>query len=963
MTFDRCFGCMEKLEKSDETCPHCGFNIMRYEEAEFALRPGTILHGRYVVGKVLGKGGFGITYIGYDMSLDIRVAIKEYYPEGFVGRDARQSAKLSWYSTRTGVQNVIKSRESLIKEARNMAKIDTFPTLVRVRDVLVANETAYLVMDYVEGETLKNLVVKNGTFSYEKVCECLFPIMEDLSKIHEKGIIHRDISPDNIMREVNGQMRLLDLGAAKDLYRSNGASGKGDEQVPASTQMVLKRGFSPMEQYRTHGGIGPWTDVYAMTATIYYLMSGRVLPTPMDRLDKEQEDAVQSMIDQFVMPQKAKEGMKKGLAILKDDRIKNMKELQEYFSSKNPKPEPKPKPQKRKTLPVLLLGLMGVVVAVGVVFTGIKLSHKSAEEYYEKGNYEEALNAYRQEKNTEGVKKTLQTMYDTAGNYNLGTNGYEKNEEEAIKYYRLVAEAEEAEEKLEKKSCYYLGYIMLKNGIDEDDAEAAAWFEKASEKGDTGSMYYLSTMYSKGIGVSQNQEKAIELLEQEADCGIASSMNLLGRIYEFGKWAYYVQTTDLTKALKWYKKAEEHNFEGAKENVQRVLKTIYETANNYRIGDNGYEKNEEEAVKNYKLVAEDEDAGKQSVVDASYYLGWIMSNNETTKDDTEAAGWYEKAVKEGDIYAMNNLANMYQVGQGVSQDYEKAMQLYKQAADGGNSNAMRNIGCNYELGECGLEIDLKKALKCFKKAQKNGYDDIEEDIQRVLKTIYEIANNYRTGDNGYEKNEEEAVKNYKLVAEDEDAGKQSVVDASYYLGWIMSNNETTKDDTEAAGWYEKAVKEGDIYAMNNLANMYQVGQGVSQDYEKAMQLYKQAADGGDSRAMNQIGYNYQLGECGQKIDFEKAIKWYKKAAENGNSTAMDNLGCNYEFGECGLQIDLKEALKWYKKAQENGYDDAEEHIQRVQRKLNSGGSDDAATEADEMLLPPSSYNNESVFGG
>ena len=809
MTFDRCFGCMEKLEKPDEICPHCGFNIMRYEEAEFALRPGTILHGRYVVGKVLGKGGFGITYIGYDMSLDIRVAIKEYYPEGFVGRDARQSAKLSWYSTRTGVQNVIKSRESLIKEARNMAKIDTFPTLVRVRDVLVANETAYLVMDYVEGETLKNLVMKNGTFSYEKVCECLFPIMEDLSKIHEKGIIHRDISPDNIMREVDGQMRLLDLGAAKDLYRSNGTSGKGDEQVPASTQMVLKRGFSPMEQYRTHGGIGPWTDVYAMTATIYYLMSGRVPPTPMDRLDKEQEDAVQSVIDQLVMPQKAKEGMKKGLAILKDNRIKNMKELQEYFSSKNsklrlkPKPEPEveTKSQKRKILPVLLLGLLGVVVVVGVVFTGIKLSHKSAEEYYEEGNYEEALNAYRQEKNTEGVKKTLQTMYDTAGNYNLGTNGYEKNEEEAIKYYRLVAEAEEAEEKLEKKSCYYLGYIMLKNGIDEDDAEAAAWFEKASEKGDTGSMYYLSTMYSKGIGVSQNQEKAIELLEQEADYGIASSMNLLGRIYEFGKWAYYVQTTDLTKALKWYKKAEEHNFEGAKENVQRVLKTVYETANNYRTGDNGYEKNEEEAVKYYKLVAEDEDAEKQPVLHACYFLGWIMSHNETTKDDTEAAGWYEKAVKEGYTYAMNNLANMYIDGQGVSQDYEKAVELYNEA-----------------------------------------------------------------------------------------------------------------------------IEKSDATAMNNLANMYIDGQGVSQDYEKAMQLYKQAADG-------------------------------------GNRYAMKNIGYNYEVGECGLEIDLKKALKWYKKAQENGHDNIEEDIQRVQSKLNSGGSDDAATEADGMFSPSSSDNNESVFGG
>ena len=644
MTFDRCFGCMEKLEKPDETCPHCGFNIMRYEEAEFALRPGTILHGRYVVGKVLGKGGFGITYIGYDMSLDIRVAIKEYYPEGFVGRDARQSAKLSWYSTRTGVQNVIKSRESLIKEARNMAKIDTFPTLVRVRDVLVANETAYLVMDYVEGETLKNLVVKNGTFSYEKVCECLFPIMEDLSKIHEKGIIHRDISPDNIMREVDGQMRLLDLGAAKDLYRSNGTSGKGDEQVPASTQMVLKRGFSPMEQYRTHGGIGPWTDVYAMTATIYYLMSGRVPPTPMDRLDKGQEDAAQSVINQLVMPQKAKEGMKKGLAILKDDRIKNMKELQEYFSSKNPKPEPKPKPQKRKTLPVLLLGLLGVVVVAGVVFTGIKLSHKSAEEYYEEGNYEEALNAYRQEKNTEGVKKTLQTMYDTAENYNWGVNGYEKSEEEAVKYYKLVAEDESVDEDLEKKSCSMLGYIMCSNETEEDDVEAVSWLEKATEKGDIGAAGNLSIMYGKGQGVAQDYKKAMELLEWSADKGNSGSMYYLGWVYEYGN---YGQQADLEKALKWYEAADENNYKNAGDSVHRVMETIYNTAENYRDKINESEKNEKEAIRYYKLIAESESADENLERKSCFYLGWIMSNNEIEEDDAEALKWYKKAQENG----------------------------------------------------------------------------------------------------------------------------------------------------------------------------------------------------------------------------------------------------------------------------------------------------------------------------
>ena len=803
MTFNRCFGCMQKLEEPDEVCPHCGFDIEKYDEAEFALRPGTILNGRYVVGKVLGKGGFGITYIGYDMSLDIRVAIKEYYPEGFVGRDARQSAKLNWYSTRTGVQNVIKSRDSLIKEARNMAKIDTLPTLVRVRDVLVANETAYLVMDYVEGETLKNQVMKTGTLSYEIVRTYLLPIMEDLSKIHEKGIIHRDISPDNIMIEANGQMRLLDLGAAKDLYRVDGIQGKANEQVPASTQMVLKHGFSPMEQYRIHGGIGPWTDVYAMTATIYYLMSGKILPTPMDRLDKEQEDAVQNIINKLSMPENAKEGMKKGLAILKDDRIKSMEELQKYFSSK--KVEPKPK--KLKKLPVFLLGM---AVVAGVVFTGIKLFYKSAEKYYDEGDYEQALEAYRQEKDTDGVKKTLQAIYDTAGNYKDGINGYEKNEEEAVKYYKMVAENEAAED-LEKMSCYYLGYIMLNNETEEDDAEAAVWFEKASEKGEVMATNCLSEMYSKGTGVPEDQERAVELLEQvansEENWTYTTSFSL-GMLYEFGRFLDYVQEIDYVKALKWYKKAEQDNYNGAQKSVHRVLKTIYKTANNYRTGDNGYEKNEEEAIKYYKLVAEDEDAENESVIDACYFLGTIMSNNETKEDDAEAASWYEKAVEEGDIYAMHNLAYMY---------------------------------------ECGL--------------------------------------------------------------------------------------------------------------------------GVSQDYEKAIKLYKQAADGGNSQAMTVIGYNYQNGACGQKINFEEAMKWYEKAAENGESTAIAYLGYIYEFGECGQQIDLEKALKWYKKAQENGYDGAEEHVQRVQSKLESNSEDTSEVEetpepapSEDGTLSPSD-NIESVFGG
>ena len=887
MIFDRCFGCMQKLENTEGICPHCGFDFTRYSknEEEFALRPGTILQGRYVIGKVLGKGGFGITYIGYDMSLDIRVAVKEYYPEGFVGRDARQSESLNWYSTRTGAQNVIKSRESLIKEARNMAKIDTLPTVVRVRDVLVANQTAYLVMDYVEGETLKNLVMKNGPISYEKICTYFLPIMEDLSRIHEKGIIHRDISPDNIMLEANGKMRLLDLGAAKDLYRLDVEQGKEDEPVPASTQMVLKHGFSPMEQYRTHGGIGPWTDVYAMTATVYYLMSGKVLPTPMDRLlDKEQEEKVQGTINKLSVPEKTKEGMKKGLAILKDDRIKSMDELRTYFSKPQPKPERKEKQklkpetvtkEKRKSSPgkskkISVLVLSAVIIA-GIAFAGIKFFHKSGEEYYNEGNYEKALTAYRQEKDTEGVKKTLKEIYLLAGNYMKGENGYEKNEEEAVKNYKLVAENENSED-LGGYSCYFLGYIIANNEAEEDDTEAVSWYEKAIEKGNSNAMNDLAFMYQHGQGVSQDYENAMKLYNQAADAGNTPAMCNIGYNYEYGECG---QKADLEKALEWYEMADENNHVGAGEFVQRVLKEICSIADNYRTGENGYEKDEKEAIKYYKLVVEDENTD-ETLAGYSYLCLGVMAE---TDDAAEAADWYKKAVEKGNSDAMNNLAYMYERGDGISQNYENAMKLYNQAADAGNNTAMFNLGYCYEKGACGQSVDLEKALAWYETAAANNAEDVEESIQQVLEKIYDTA--------GKESDEEKAVKYYKLVAGDENASEELCRKSCHRLGRIMSKNDIESDDSEAADWYRKASEKGDDLARVFLAGMYSEGQGVSRDYEKAMELYKQSAEAGNGYAMWCIGFNYECGWCDLDIDLEKALEWYKKASENGHDSETD----------------------------------------------------------------------------
>ena len=954
MRFNRCFGCMEELEAENTVCPHCGFDPAYCEGTEYALRPGTLLQGKYMVGKVLGKGGFGITYIGFDMMLDIKVTIKEYYPEGFVGRDSRQSSRLTWYSTKSDIQYVKNSRENLLKEAGSMTQMDTFPTLARVRQVFMANETVYLVMDYIEGETLKTRVMKNGALTYAELRNYLCPVMADLAQIHEKGIIHRNISPDNIMIEATGKVRLLDLGAAKNLYKpaktqiyglgetqntSQSGSSSGAAQntmqsdsVPESIRMILKPGFSPLEQYRMHGEIGPWTDVYAMVATIYYLLARKVPPTPMDRLASEEEEKeVQNVINGLDIPEKAKEGMRKGFAILKKDRIGSMRELLEYLPEK---PEPVgPWPKPRKKWPFVLLGVAILAGGGYAAMTGLQSTQKKAEQYYEEGNYEEALTAYREDGDTENVERVLQAMYDLAEDYRTGSDGYEKNEEEAIRYYRLVAEDESAGDDMLEKACFELGWIMAKNEIEEDDVEAVSWFEKAIEKGNNGNANnWLGWMYENGKGVPQNYEKAVELYKKAADAESGYAQNKLGWIYENGE---YGQKKDLEEALKWYKEAAENDYDGAQEsvarveqalqeeteterstektaeqyyeegnyeealtayreagdteNVERVLQTMYDLAWNYKDGKNGVEKNEEEAIRYFKLVAEDESAGNEMIQNACHRLGHFMSDNEAEEDDLEAAFWFEKAIEKGSVKAITDLGGMYRTGKGVTQDYEKAIELYKQAADAGEDYAMNHLGRIYENGDCGQEKNLEEALKWYKLAAEKNHDGAQESVERVLQSIYDLAGNYKDGKNGVEKNEEEAVRYYKLVAEDESAGDDMVKNACALLGWLMAANEDEKDDTESVSWYEKAMEKGNVAAINNLGWMYECGQGVQQDYEKAMELYKQAADAGYNYAMNNLGRIYEYGNCGQKINLEEALKWYKQAVEYGYDNAQESV--------------------------------------------------------------------------
>ena len=277
MEVRRCMKCMHPLAAGETVCPECGRAYGCANAETFALKPGTILEGKYLVGEMLGQGGFGITYIGFDLLLEQKVAIKEYYPmsTGMVSREGHST--VVWSSAMMGKTGTQKGFDSFLKEARKMAKLGGIPGVVGVKSVFIQNETAYIVMDFIEGETLLKKLQKNGPMDFDSCVKLMTPIMQALAEVHEHGIIHRDISPDNIMVRPDGKLILLDLGAAKDL------DIQGNDGSVQSSQMVAKHGFSPIEQYSKSGKVGPWTDIYAMAATIYYCCTGILPPPATDR--------------------------------------------------------------------------------------------------------------------------------------------------------------------------------------------------------------------------------------------------------------------------------------------------------------------------------------------------------------------------------------------------------------------------------------------------------------------------------------------------------------------------------------------------------------------------------------------------------------------------------------------------------------------------------------------------------
>ncbi|MBR5616776.1 MAG: protein kinase [Oscillospiraceae bacterium] len=276
MEQNRCPGCMEI--KSGTVCGHCGYDEGR-QNAPHQLQIGSVLLGKYLVGRALGQGGFGITYLGWNRYLETKVAIKEYFPSVFVERNATRNTTVVC-RTEQLEEYYAENRMRFLREAKTLAKLQSVPQIVSILDFFEMNNTAYIVMEYLQGSDLRAYVRdKGGRLSPEETFRILRPAMAALAKVHEADLVHRDISPDNIMLLRDGSVKLMDFGAVRNVNNPG-----VDKELTQATQAIVKHGFAPIEQYSATGSIGPWTDEYALCATMYYCMTGKVPGNAPDRV-------------------------------------------------------------------------------------------------------------------------------------------------------------------------------------------------------------------------------------------------------------------------------------------------------------------------------------------------------------------------------------------------------------------------------------------------------------------------------------------------------------------------------------------------------------------------------------------------------------------------------------------------------------------------------------------------------
>lgn len=336
--YDNCQHCFEP-KRGNTICPHCGFDSSTIKNYSGVLPPFTVLHGRYLIGRVLGKGGFGVTYIAKDLNYNRICAIKEYLPSEYSTRNGG-TKNITPFSDAKAQYVFNHGREKFVEEARTLITLRNNPIVVDIWDFFQENNTAYLVMECLDGQDLRKMARTQGGKLEPEFAKTVFvTVASSLMEIHKLNILHRDLSPENIIVTKDGRIKLIDFGAARNFVSTQNAG----------MSILLKPGFAPPEQYEKKGAQGPWSDVYALCATFYNLVSGKPLVDALFRYRGQQQPSLAAM--GCPVTKKTSDVIEKGMTLDHKRRYQDFMVLLNdiditvsHTPKLAPNPEPKPEP-------------------------------------------------------------------------------------------------------------------------------------------------------------------------------------------------------------------------------------------------------------------------------------------------------------------------------------------------------------------------------------------------------------------------------------------------------------------------------------------------------------------------------------------------------------------------------------------------------------------------------------------
>ena len=636
------------------------------------MKRGTMIGGTYQVMKTLGAGGQSDVWLVLHKRTCALMALK------------RIPLKAQW-------------PRGELDYARHLEH----PGLPKIYDIFLAEGCVWIAMEYLEGKTLGEYIAsKDGRLSVEETIQILLPIMQSLEKIHKAGIIHRDISPDNIKFAEDGVLKLYDFGGAK--------LEKGDA---ASKVVYMKPGYTPLEQYSANGNQGPWTDVYAMAATMYYCISGKRLPEAPDRSVRKNQSLFEA--GNVKVSKQIEKVLSKALELYYEDRYQTMEEFSKALQEKDNR--------KKFVIPGITVGAVLVIGVSGVLFATRGKQDKKGKEIVEAtainetGRQTETAKAGETEKQTEAVP-----VKETGRQTETAKTKESKIQTEEAKAKETEKQTETAKETEKQKKTYQItvagGSGSGKHAEDDKiilkaDDRTDEGYEFVSWKITTGSVKIEDSTAAKTTALVLNSDAEIEAEYQET----AEKLVEDGDLLFYGKGKY-------KEAVSKYQKAADRGNGMAQERLGQCYKNGW-----------GVAQSTEKAIEWWTKAAYQGNVMAQSNLAGSYLYG-----DGVEKDSKKAAEWFEKAAMQGDAYSQYWLGRMYLEGDGIKKNKEKGNAWIQKAAEAAE-NSETDTFVQYLIGEMylnGKGVEKNEALgkELLQKAAEAGMDEAQELLDKFAES-------------------------------------------------------------------------------------------------------------------------------------------------------------------------------------------------------------------------------------